>query len=150
VSTTLSCGQCGSPVRPDQSWCSLCYATIQPAVDPLTAPLEEVIGLDHAVDETLGGTEELETVVMEAATEEVPPPQVFLGLVPEGSGAELALSEVDVMLSMLAAEHRQNERAADLADRLSDKSTRVTVMVGGTLVVGLLLFGVLTALGALF
>jgi hypothetical protein len=59
------------------------------------------------------------------------------------------VSDIDVMLSMLAAEHRRSEPASELAERFGDRSTRVAVMVGGTLVVGAVLFAILTALGAL-
>ena len=44
MSTTLSCGECGTPLRADQSWCSLCFAQVSEAFDPLTAPLDEVLG----------------------------------------------------------------------------------------------------------
>ncbi len=150
MSTTLSCGQCGSPLRPDQGWCSLCYAAIRPTIDPLTAPLEEVLGLEETEDQIVD--EEPPSKIQpgvhaglgyESAVAVQPQPQ------PEDEAPAVDITEIDVMLSMLAAEHRQSEPVAGLAERLSDKPTRVTVMVGGTLLVGLVLFGILTALGAL-
>lgn len=60
------------------------------------------------------------------------------------------LDDVDVMLSMLAAEHRQNDRSAALADRMSDRGVRMAVMFGGMLLVGALAFFGLTALGLIF
>jgi hypothetical protein len=64
-------------------------------------------------------------------------------------GPVAEVSDIDVMLSMLAAEHRQSDPAAGIAERLSDRSTRVAVMVGGTALIGALVFLVLTILGAL-
>ena len=57
--------------------------------------------------------------------------------------------DVDVMLSMLAAEHRQSDPAAGIAERLEDKSTRIAVMVGGMVLIGAVVFLVLTVLGAI-
>ncbi len=146
MSTTLSCGQCGSPLRPDQSWCSLCYATIQPIVDPLTSPLDEVIGLDASLGEVV---EDTARETLDEAVEHQVPPEPLAEPKREVDTPALDVSEVDIMLSMLAAEHRQSEPAAGLAERFGDRSTRMAVMVGGTAVVGLILFGILTALGAL-
>jgi hypothetical protein len=85
-----------------------------------------------------------------------PEPQL---LVPSLSGIEPVVSEVapeaenvtsvDVMLSMLAAEHRMADPAAGLADRMEDKSTRIAVMVGGTLLVAVVGFLLLLVLGAI-
>ena len=60
------------------------------------------------------------------------------------------VTDLDVMFSMLAAEHRRGDPTQTLADRLEDKSTRIAVMVGGTMVVALLAFVALTVLGAIF
>jgi hypothetical protein len=68
----------------------------------------------------------------------------------EADSAQGEVTDVDVMLSMLAAEHRMTDPAADLAERLGDRSTRITVMVGGTILIAGLGFLVLTVLGAIF
>jgi hypothetical protein len=60
------------------------------------------------------------------------------------------VSDIDVMLSMLAAEHRAMDPTTALSDRFEEKSTRVAIMIGGTVVVGALLFAVLMVLGAIF
>jgi hypothetical protein len=62
--------------------------------------------------------------------------------------AQQEVTDVDVMLSMLAAEHRQSDPSAGLAERLGDRSTRITVMLGGTLLIAGIGFLVLTVLGA--
>jgi hypothetical protein len=89
---------------------------------------------------------------------EIAPPAVALDDVYESSG-DVAISiqdeepkqevtDVDVMLSMLAAEHRRSDPSAGLAERLGDRSTRITVMVGGTILIAGIGFLVLTVLGA--
>jgi hypothetical protein len=118
-------------LRPEQDWCSLCYARVEPAFDPLTAPLHEVVGQSES-----GAAPPEPVIAAEPAVVEVEP--------------TAPVSDVDVMLSMLAAEHRQNDPAAGLAERFSDKSTRIVVMVGGMLVVCLVGFLALTILGAIF
>jgi hypothetical protein len=68
-------------------------------------------------------------------------------------GAPLAtpeLSDVDVMLSMLAAEHRRGDATSDLAQRFEDKGTRFLVMGAGMTAVMVLGFVALTLLGHLF
>jgi hypothetical protein len=155
VSTTLSCGQCGAALRSDQSWCSLCYAHIPDEFDPLTAPLDEVIGHhDMAI--------EPESAVLPPDPSSVPDMSREAAIVteaeplfrPESAASDLdgavELSDVEVMLSMLAAEHKAMDPAAGLMDRFGDKSTRVAIMVGGTVVIGALLFIGLTVLGAIF
>lgn len=150
VDTTLSCGECGAPLRPEQDWCSLCYAAVKPVFDPLTAPLDDVMDVaaglsapsepESAADpEPVSGPE----LMAEAVLPDVPPEP------DEPDEEKIDVSDVDVMLSMLAAEHRRSEPASGLAERLGDRSTRIAVMVGGMVVVGAVLFAVLTALGAL-
>lgn len=156
MSTTTSCGQCGAPLRPDQGWCSLCYAQVESTFDPLTAPLDELLELSGEV---------VAEPVVEALPEEATPverphqqtesvlaaPYPSLPVPPEtqvDAGEEL--TDVDVLLSMLAAEHRKSDPAAGLAERMEDRSTRIGVMVGGTILIAGLGFLVLTVLGAVF
>jgi len=140
-------------VRPEQDWCSLCYAAVKPAFDPLTAPLADVMGRGGDPDIVAEPAEPFEPEAR-SGPEAVHHPEVVPAVVaPDESTAgdeRMAdVSDVDVMLSMLAAEHRRSEPASELAERLGDRSTRVAVMVGGTFVVGAVLFAILTALGAL-
>lgn len=60
------------------------------------------------------------------------------------------VTDIDVMFSMLSAEHRATDPTSALAGRLDDRSTRMAIMVGGALIVGALLFLVFTLLGAIF
>ncbi|MCZ3387391.1 MAG: hypothetical protein LH630_10620 [Actinomycetia bacterium] len=145
MSTTLSCGQCGAPMRAEQDWCSLCYATVEATFDPLTAPLDEVEGYA-----------EIPAPISPAPISPAPispalkplPPTVAEPAVP-AEEPTIAVSELDVMFSMLAAEHRQSDPTARIAERLEDRSTRIAVMVGGTVLIGAVLFLILTVLGGL-
>jgi hypothetical protein len=60
------------------------------------------------------------------------------------------ITDLDVMFSMLAAEHRQSDPTAGIAARLQDRSTRIAVIVGGMALIGAVGFLVLTVLGAIF
>ena len=131
-----------------QDWCSLCYAAVGPAFDPLTAPLDIVIG----VADGDGGSVDPGAMPPEVAPMSEPeqladsprPPEVD-----ERKGPNAEISDFDVMVSMLAAEHRRSELASGLAERLGDRSTRIAVIVGGTVLVGSVLFAMLTVLDAL-
>ena len=171
MSTTVSCAQCGATLRPDQGWCSLCHAQLEAGFDPLTAPLEELeqresSGLpDEQVGQTLEMIDESQSPHLLAPL--APPPvaepaprPAFASAEPVSASVDASaaaeastdagLDDVDVMLSMLAAEHRQNDRSAALAERMSDRSVRMAVMFGGMVLVGALAFFGLTALGLIF
>lgn len=169
VSTTLSCAQCGATLRPDQGWCSLCYAQVGDDFDPLTAPLEELEQRELVSPDGLGAESDsqvgraLETIdewsepanqLPPAPVAEPAPKPAFPLAEPVATQSEVApdsgLDDVDVMLSMLAAEHRQNDRSAALAERMSDRGVRMAVMFGGMVLVGVLAFFGLTALGLIF
>lgn len=135
VSTTLSCGQCGAQLRAEQDWCSLCYAGVEPSFDPLTAPLDQVVGRAEAS----------ETPKPDPITEPAPAAPVEAVPLDEPMAD---VTDLDVMFSMLAAEHRRSDSAAGIAERLGDRSTRIAVMVGGTALIGTVMFLVLTLLGA--
>lgn len=144
MSTTTSCAQCGAQLRPDQGWCSLCFAQVESAFDPLTAPLNELLELSGE-----GATPE---APVEPAAPELPaaPVAEVASVTPDGvPEADEAVTDVDVMFSMLAAEHRMSDPAVSLAERLGDRSTRITVMVGGTILIAGVGFLLLTILGAI-
>lgn len=69
---------------------------------------------------------------------------------PEEPEASPEVSDIDVMLSMLAAEHREGDPTSRWVGGMEDKATRIAVMVGGTVVVAALGFLMLTVLGAIF
>ena len=60
------------------------------------------------------------------------------------------VSDVDVMLSMLAAEHRQGDPTSRWAGSMDDKATRIAVMAGGAVLIAAVGFLLLTLLGAIF
>lgn len=172
MSTAFSCAQCGATLRSEQGWCSLCYAKIDADFDPLTAPLEE---LEHRQSDIPGEADQshvaghaleavdaldIEAISAEASSAgpdttplSVPAPRPALTPTPPVE-AEAAtghqIDDVDVMLSMLAAEHRRNDPSAALADRMGDRSVRMLVMFGGMALVAAVTFLGLTALGLIF
>ena len=155
MNTTISCGQCGAPLRAEQDWCSLCYASVEASFDPLTAPLAEVVGRAEAGDPPVADPVIESLVAAPVANVRLDRPSESLMLTPldesaDGTGDESVeeVTDLDVMFSMLAAEHRQSDPTAGLADRLQDRSTRVAVMVGGTALIGGLIYLGLTILGA--
>ena len=157
MSTTVSCGQCGAPLRPDQAWCSICYAQVTEPFDPLTAPIEELLGQAAPVlapSDELAATAVPElTSVKEGLSEsswEPSTPSESVPSVPEADDGTSEVTDLDVMFSMLAAEHRRGDPTALFADRMEDKSTRIAVMVGGTLIVAVLAFVGLLVCGAIF
>ncbi|MCZ3387868.1 MAG: hypothetical protein LH645_01820 [Actinomycetia bacterium] len=157
MSTTLSCGQCGAQLRAEQDWCSLCYAGVEPSFDPLTAPLEQVVGRSEApeppvadpVIESAPATPVGDLRLDRASNHlAVSSPEEPVDTTDDKSAVEV--SDLDVMFSMLAAEHRRSDVTAQIVDRLEDRSTRIAVMVGGMVLVGAVSFLVLTVLGAIF
>ncbi len=137
MSTTLSCGQCRAPLRAEQDWCSLCFASVETSFDPLTAPLDQVVGRAEVPELPVAPVEPLPAVPVIAEAE------------PDPVASPIEVSDLDVMFSMLAAEHRRSDPATGIAERLEDRSTRIAVMVGGTVLIGAVMFLVLTVLGAI-
>jgi len=165
VSAVNACPQCGAATRPDAAWCSLCFAQLAGGFDPLTAPIEEVLGQSEGTTKTVTPPvvhedihEDIETYDV-AAPRHVADPittaQVAVGPAVEplvdvnGSTAGAELSEVDVMLALLAAEHRQGDPTGAWADRFGDKGVRMMIIMGGTAAMAAICFVVLTVFGAL-
>ncbi|MEO8329489.1 MAG: zinc ribbon domain-containing protein [Candidatus Nanopelagicales bacterium] len=167
VTDALSCPQCGAATRADAAWCSLCYAPMAGGIDPLTAPLEELLGAGGStalMTSTLPVTRDSASSVepVESGVADVAASHGRHALVPvspesEGSSspgevpteASSDISEVDVMLAMLAAEHRQQDPSVELVDRMGDKGARVMLIVGGTIAVAVVALVIMAVLGAL-
>lgn len=146
-------------MRPNQSWCSLCYAHVGEAFDPLTAPLHEVLGqveagfqFDEPVNEPVERTDVAPLELGIDPTTTLTQTEGYSVDAAMGDDAEepVEVSDIDVMLSMLAAEHKAMDPAAGFTDRLGDRTTRVAIMVGGTVIIGAFLFAMLTVFGAIF
>lgn len=154
MSTTLACGHCGAALRSDQSWCMLCHTHVPAAFDPLTAPIDQVLGHAPPPD----ASTERAVPEVSAAVAPIADP---LSVEPAPGGSEVAdaadsegegpggVPDIDVMFSMLAAQHKATDPAASLMGRLDDRSTRLAIMVGGAMVIGTVLFVGLTVLGAI-
>ena len=169
MSAGNACPQCGATTRPDAAWCSLCFAQLSGGFDPLTAPIEEVLGQSAGTTKTVTPPvvhEDIETyapaeprhVADPITTDEVRvgptapakvAPNVGLSADLNGSVAQEDLSEVDVMLALLAAEHRQGDPTVAWADRFGDKGVRMMIVVGGTAAMAAISFVILTIFGAL-
>lgn len=103
--------------------------------------------------EPVAATPEVETVNSWPAAPDTPAAPVTPRPTPaEPSEPEssVEVSDVDVMLSMLAAEHRQGDPTARWAGSLDDKATRFGVMAGGAVLIATIGFLLLTLLGAIF
>lgn len=161
VSAGNACPQCGAATRPDAAWCSLCFAQLTGGFDPLTAPIEEVLGQSEGTTKTVTPPvvhEDIETYAAEASSHVADPvttAEVAGGpsvAPPDDSNSPVVgedLTEVDVMLALLAAEHRQDDPAVAWADRFGDKGVRMMIIMGGTAAVAAICFVILTIFGAL-
>ena len=169
VTDALTCPQCAAAARPDAAWCSLCFAPLVGGFDPLTAPLEEVLGEGtNTAVLTQAAPAPPEVSLAQAPYVEAPPvsvprpdqlpvgvpysaPLVEESKALEPAGAENApeLSDVDVMLAMLASEHRQSDPSAEIVDRMGDKGTRVMVIVGGTIAIAVVAFVLMAVIGTI-
>jgi hypothetical protein len=184
VSVLQDCPRCGAMLRPDASWCSLCFArfdepalTEPPAVvldpataaawldatplgdevgtpappvaepfDPLTAPLEVLTAPQEAPAPAAAVRPPVPEPV---GSDAVPEPQPALD---PGLPVELPAVDgysVDTMLTLLAAEQRQQDTLTTWADKMNDKPTRLLVMVGGIVVLSIGLFCALAVLSFL-
>jgi hypothetical protein len=160
VSAGNACPQCGAAARPEAAWCALCFAKLAGGFDPLTAPIEEVLGQSEGTTKTVIPPvvhEPIETYVSEVSRhveDPVTTAEVAIGPSTSASDVNQAvagedLTEVDVMLALLAAEHRQDDPTAAWADRFGDKGVRMVIIMGGTAAVAAICFVVLTVFGAL-
>ena len=155
VTGPMTCTRCSAVVRPDDVRCPICYAHLADGFDPLTAPIEDVLRQG-------GGTATLTQYVQPVADPALDHPPAVVAR-PTEPTLEIAasveqpsveqpsveLSDVDVMLAMLAAEHRHGDSSAQIVDRLGDKNARIVIMIGGTVVISILCFVVLSLLGSL-
>jgi len=163
VTAPLACPQCAAALRSDAAWCPLCFTRIESGFDPLTAPIEEVLSGGGGTATMTQPVQSAPDALSEPRTQPVEhmvPPQLEPvadpltdplagGTDPDAvEGGEI--SDIDVMLAMLAAEHRQADPSTEILDRFGDKSTRMVIMVAGTLVVGVVCLGLLALLGTVW
>ena len=181
MTAAVTCPQCGAGVPADAAWCPLCFAQVAGGFDPLTAPIEEVLGHTTTATQTVQAPP-VAAPTADAAPEPVEAPAVeplqwhadietYVAPTPspvieplttdavtagattapvEASGQPATeLSDVDVMLAMLAAEHRQADPSSEWMDRFGDKNSRMMIILGGTALVAAVIFVLLTVFGAL-
>jgi hypothetical protein len=168
-----SCPHCGAVVRPDAPWCTLCLASLRPVVvpeaapspDALTAPLEQVLAPAATATATdlddrpspappspalpAGSPAPVAAPVAaprrgrHAAARDDEPLDPGWSQTPDSARDGSEEESVDVMLSLLRAEHAKDD-AVPFASAMSERSTRV--MVIGVGMVGLTLLGLVVLL----
>jgi hypothetical protein len=169
------CPQCAAAVRPDAQWCSLCHARLGATPDH-AAP--EVAAALAAVDDAVIQTVAVESGAARARGRHAkgrsagPAPTPFL--VPESRtgpidvdvlplllpdqedpdgqltmfGDVLDVNRID--LSALADRPVVRGVWSDLASRLDSTAAKATVILGGSLLVTAVVFGLMALLGTLF
>jgi hypothetical protein len=161
VTAPTTCLQCTTALRPDAAWCPLCFAPVTQPFDPLTAPLEDFVNqgggtatLTHPIPPVAEPVVEFAAPVDTSAVDFVTPDQVRESGVPSAdepdsgkANENVALTDVDVMLAMLAAEHRRADPSAQIVDHMRDKNVRLVIIIGGSVALTALGFVVLAVVG---
>ncbi len=156
VHVLAACPRCGAHVRPGADWCTLCYADLRPAPVPVVEPMDvDAMDVEPVVDEVVGTAEpsvptETPRPVGGKHARRAPAGEPAPAAAQPAAGAEAVLEIVvpgaDAMLAQLAVESRGSLEG--LGARLGS-SKKVAIMLGGVVVVGLLLFGLMAAVGSL-
>lgn len=158
VSTFDHCPSCGGAVRHGADWCTQCFAALGQGFDPLTAPMQDLL---NEPDESLMARAAHPTPQPPAAAAAQPlvsqsePARgrhARPSLSPLDQPAETSptpalnsqptvdISDVDVMLGMLAAEHRSADPTSALAQHLGDRGAKTLFIVGGVAVASIAFF----------
>jgi hypothetical protein len=155
VTSEQRCPQCSALVHPGVQWCSLCHADLRPLDErepepvPLAEPVEAAAGGAR-------GRHARSTVAAERAPlleEPGPADPATAPVAGTVTTAEDRLAaagiDVDAMLQQLAAQHAA-QPLGGLSSRLSDKSSRTYLVIGGVLGLTLLSFLGMFLLGSVF
>ena len=158
------CPQCGALLRGDAAWCTLCHADLRPpppapepapaepvvVLDPLTAPLEDVLAQAAYAPPPVAAAPGPDPVTAPAAGE------VVVEVATERDAAaeqarrdELAELDDDVMFAMLRAQS-QDPLLAKFGDKYSSKGSRAVFVVGAASLITIVLFGGFSLFGLLF
>ena len=153
----LVCAECGSRLRPEDAWCSLCLTPVASAGQP-AAPGPPAVVAEAVVDEEVGADE-----VVDEEPEERLPEGWEDGVVVTGPrrGTEqraLALASADRLIAELAASERTTSRHLrlgrlqyEVAERtgLAPQGAGMLIGVAGGCALLLVLVLALTVLGML-
>jgi hypothetical protein len=136
TSSDLRCPSCGAQARPEADWCTLCYKALRPSVEQPTAaqPAPSLSRGRHAK----GASDESPTTSYDAAG---------AGRDAADTGEAKVLPNVDAMLAQLAAESRTS--LTSMPGRLGTGPTKIAIITGGVVAVGIVAFIVMTVVGAL-
>jgi len=144
TSQHLSCPRCHAHVRAGSEWCTLCYGDLRPA--PAAPEASET-------SETFGAAEtpapEVEVPAVAPARRGKHARSAAPAGAPSGPapGTSVDDGEIDRMLARLAAESAQP--LGRLAGRFDSPASKIGLMVGGTVVAGLLILLLMALVGVL-
>ncbi len=152
---TERCPQCGAAVIGRATWCTLCYAELRPGRVAVPAAVVEPAGpVAASASAPLAPRRG-----RHAAPAEVDPAPAEVDPAQEAgrhAGRDLTApsgltdAQVDRMMAELAAQEAADPLPlAGLLRRLANPGARVAVMVGGSLVLTLVIFGLLALVGVL-
>ena len=169
------CPQCGALLRDDAAWCTLCHADLRPPppapepapvqlpdaalpavapstqIDPLTAPFDQIVAAalaDEAAAEAARAAAEAAAAVPVADLTPHPVPDQARPAEPRPDGLE-GIDDPEVMFALLRGEG-QDPILSRFGGVVSTPGSRAMVMIGGTAVLTVVLFGVITLLGFVF
>ncbi len=159
VNTFDHCPSCGGAVRLDADWCTQCFAALGQGFDPLNAPMQDLLNesdesvmarVVHVTPQPLASAVDPQPLVgqpqpargrharpstspLDQPAETSPTPDV-------NSQPTVDISDIDVMLGMLAAEHRSADPTSALAQHLGDKGAKTLFILGGVAVASMVFF----------
>jgi hypothetical protein len=174
----LRCPRCAAHVPTGAQWCSLCYADLRPAPEPVAEPLapaaaQPTVGLTTEPVAVGGGVDEGgiigESVAVAvrhgrhsrsaaepaaATTSAVTPAPVEAAAAvfgtPTQSTEDARLEAISAeLLARLAAETRPSTRLSRAFAMVDSTPKRVGLMLGGLTVISTVLFAVMTVFGSL-
>jgi len=150
--TDARCPQCSAVVRAGSSWCTLCHADLRsaeqraaPVIVPEPVETAPARG-KHARHARLAADVPVETTMVATEPELVDAAEPVDPATPARSIADV---DLDAMFAQLAAEHA-DPLLSDLPGRLSTKSTKTLVIVGGATAVTLGALVFMVILGSIF
>lgn len=137
TSQLLSCPRCHAHVRAGSQWCTLCYSDLRPP--PLVAEAQAVLP-EPAPDEPL-------LVPTRRGKHSRPVDAPAGDTVARSPGSTLDEGEVERMLATLAAQ--SSAPLGRLAGRFDTPASKIGLMVGGTVLAGLVILLLMAVVGAL-
>jgi hypothetical protein len=143
TSQHLRCPQCAAHVGQDAEWCTLCYTDLRPAPEPAPEPEPQPAPEPAAA----AALPEADVQRPRGRHARRSPEPAQPSAEPGVQADLLAAVDVDAMFARLAAQ--SSSGLEPLAGRLDSPRSKVAAIVAGVAAVGVLLFVLMTVLGAL-